>query len=80
MGSMSSGGFTAEVLLEAIKMISRSIDGASLETLERTHELLEAHFFAVTEASGRENAAEQRVLGILWAEVEVARDQRRKQH
>ena len=76
---MSSGGFSPEMLLEAIKMISRSLDSAATDTLERTHALLEAHFFEVTGSGSLDNAAEQRVLGVLWAEVEVALDRRRKQ-
>ena len=76
---MSDGArYSPEGLVEAIQMISRSIDGASLDTLERAHAVLEVRFFEVIESGSLDNAAEQRILGILWAEIEVEIDKRRK--
>jgi hypothetical protein len=77
--SEGAGAYTPEGLMAAIKLISRCLDDASLDCLERTHALLEAHFFSVAEPPTFENAAEQRILGMLWAEVEIAVDARKKQ-
>lgn len=69
------GGFTVEMLMEAIKTISRSVDSANLEILEETHRRLREHFLSVAQAAGKESAAEQRILGVLWAELEIAVDE-----
>lgn len=60
-------------------MISRAVDTAPVEVLEEAHALIEQHFLSVTASGSLENAAEQRVLGVLWAEVETALDQHKKQ-
>ena len=69
---------TPEALFAAVKLISRCLDDASLETLQEVHTHLQDHFLRVTDVNrgNLDNAAEQRVLGMLWAEIEVAIDER----
>ena len=75
---MSSAEFTPEALKDAIVLISRCIDGATTETLQQCHALVEVHFSRVRDNGNTENWAEQRLVGALWAEIEVSLDQRRK--
>lgn len=73
-----SAGFSPEGLAAAVRLISRSLDGAGLETLEGAHAILEKHFLVVIAAGSTDNFSEQRVLGVLWAEIEVEIDKRRE--
>lgn len=72
--------YSPELLLEAAQVLCRSLSAASPETLETAHALIGRYLHAVVDAAGGslENAAEQRVLGILWAEIEIALDARRQ--
>jgi hypothetical protein len=72
------GGFTPEALVDAIKMLSRSLDNANLDCLEQTHAMLEQHFYSVTSDRNATNFSEQRLVGVLWAEIEVAINAKRK--
>ncbi len=70
-------------VVSAVKAVSRCLDGAPLDVLEKAHALVHEHYMAVVERSrgSFDNASEQRVLGMLWAEIELAIDERRnKQH
>jgi hypothetical protein len=70
-------------VVNAVKAVSRCLDFAPLDVLEKAHSLVYDHYMRVVERSrgSFENASEQRVLGMLWAEIEMAIDERRtKQH
>ncbi len=70
--------YSPELLLEATQVLSRSLAKASTKTLQGAHTLIGTYFNSLVEASGGsfENAAEQRLAGTLWAEIEIALDER----
>ena len=72
--------YAAAKIFEAVTLISRSFNEASIEELLAAHDMVHNHFLDVVEAARGtfDNAAEQRVLGSLWAEIEMTIDDRRK--
>ena len=72
---------TATEILKAVKTVSSCLDHAPLDELEHAHDLVHDHFLDVVERTRRSlvEAAEQRVIGVLWSEIELAIDRRRNQ-
>jgi hypothetical protein len=70
---------TAEEILEAVKVVSTCLDHAPLAILESAHALVREHFMEVMERTHRslDQASEQRVVGALWSEIELAICRRR---
>ena len=72
------GDYNSDDLTRAVKLLSRCLDAAPLEVLERSHAELATHFVEITAGDCMETANEQRLMSVIWAEIEVAIDARRE--
>lgn len=61
-------------ILDAVRTVAHCLDHAPIETLEQANQLVHDHFLEVIERTKRsvEEAAEQRVVGTLWSEIDLA--------
>ncbi|MCK5689237.1 hypothetical protein KAI87_08200 [Myxococcota bacterium] len=68
----------AKKLLDAVKGISCALEHTELDTLREAHILIRDYFLLITDPDSPAHGtiAEQRVVGAMWAEFEVAIDER----
>lgn len=68
----------ARAVFDAIVFLSRCLQNAPVEVLQQANTLVRDYFMGVIDGSGEppKNSSEQRVLGALWAEIEMAIEER----